>query len=379
VEIWTREERKRILDVRYEDANLFDIHYAEPGYLIYQRGRTNRGTWAIPFSLRDLAPTGDPFLIAPGATYPEISRDGSTLVTIPGGERSNHELVWVGFDGTIGEAIGQPQDAIWDAVLSPDGSKVVVRASDGGEVDLWIHDVRRATKTRLTFSDDVEACPQWSAHGDSIYFCRPAFGRNTRLWRVAADGSGEPEELVPGGFPSLSADGKWIAYERPAEGRKIDLWKWAVDSGEPELFLGTEEKEENASLSPDARWIAYESDESGRDEVYLKSFPSGSGKWQVSVDGGELATWSAEGDRLYFVERNRLFRVDVETDGGLRLSSPTLLLDGTALGVQVTRRVAVAPGDERIVATREVLPANGEPEDRPNGILVVENWLSEFR
>jgi Tol biopolymer transport system component len=37
-----------------------------------------------------------------------------------------------------------------------------------------------------------------------------------------------------------------------------------------------------AHLSPDGRWVAYQSDESGREEVYVQSFPEPGHKVLVS-------------------------------------------------------------------------------------------------
>ena len=37
------------------------------------------------------------------------------------------------------------------------------------------------------------------------------------------------------------------------------------------------------SVSPDGQYVAYTSNDSGRDEVYIKRFPSGEGRWQASM------------------------------------------------------------------------------------------------
>jgi Tol biopolymer transport system component len=153
---------------------------------------------------------------------------------------------------------------------------------------------------------------------------------------------------------------------------------WSVDGGgEPEPFVKTAAREQNGRLSPDGKWVAYQSDASGRDEIYVKPFPSGSGQWQASIDGGEYARWSPEGDRLFFARRNRLFRVDVETTGGLRLSTPRQVIDGDELGVDLSDGYAVPRGGERILASRPVEP-EGDVDRELQGILVVQNWLSEF-
>ena len=158
----------------------------------------------------------------------------------------------------------------------------------------------------------------------------------------------------------------------------VDLWKLSLaDGGEPEVFLATDIKEENAQLSPDGKWLAYESDEAGHDEVFVKPFPSGPGKWQVSVNGGEWARWSPEGDRLYFVDHNKLYQVDVETGAGLRLSSPNMVVDGEELRLRLFRGYSVAPGGQRIVTSRGVEEEDGK-EATLTGLLVVENWRSDL-
>ncbi len=46
-----------------------------------------------------------------------------------------------------------------------------------------------------------------------------------------------------------------------------------------------------ARISPDGRWLAFVSDEGGRNEVYVTSFPSVQGRWQISSDTHPAGTW----------------------------------------------------------------------------------------
>ena len=135
--------------------------------------------------------------------------------------------------------------------------------------------------------------------------------------------------------------------------------------------------EENVRLSPDGRWAAYESNESGHDEIYVRPFPSGSGKWQVSVEGGFAQRWGPEGDRLFFVTKNKLFRVDVQTGNGLQLSSPQLVVDGPPNDLLLWKGYSFLPGSDRFIAVRRVRKDDGD-EESPTGIRVVQNWLAEF-
>ena len=55
-------------------------------------------------------------------------------------------------------------------------------------------------------------------------------------------------------------------------------------------------------MSPDGKWIAYSSNETGRSEIYIRPFPEGPGKIQVSVNGGVFPRWRRDGKELYFHE-----------------------------------------------------------------------------
>ena len=123
------------------------------------------------------------------------------------------------------------------------------------------------------------------------------------------------------------------------------------------------------------------SDESGRGEIYVKPFPSGEGKWQVSIDGGSWPDWSAEGDRLFFVNDGKLHEVGVTSDPGLRLSSPRVVIDEAPNQLLLGHSYGTPRGGDRFVAVQTVEnEAKNEEETAPrHGIFVVQNWLAEFR
>ena len=88
----------------------------------------------------------------------------------------------------------------------------------------------------------------------------------------------------------------------------------------PVKFQGTEATESQGQLSPDGRWLAYVSNESGQNEVYVRPFPSGAGRWKVSAGraGSREPRWGRDGKELFFVEAglpsnsNRLMAVSVQ-------------------------------------------------------------------
>ena len=110
-------------------------------------------------------------------------------------------------------------------------------------------------------------------------------------------------------------------------------------SGEPALLVGTPQGEEHAQISPDGKYVAYTSADSGRDEIYIKRFPSGEGRWQASVDGGNWARWHPAGGELFFIrDDDRLMAVDVVRD------SATPSVGNPTRAILAPRRPATSDG-----------------------------------
>jgi Tol biopolymer transport system component len=65
-------------------------------------------------------------------------------------------------------------------------------------------------------------------------------------------------------------------------------------------FANSKFNEDAARVSPDGRWLAYQSDESGRPEIYVRPFPTGNGKWQISDNGGTNPVWTGDGKTLFY-------------------------------------------------------------------------------
>ena len=74
-----------------------------------------------------------------------------------------------------------------------------------------------------------------------------------------------------------------------------------VGERKPVPFLKTEFTENSARPSGDSRWLAYTSTESGREEVYVSTFPQAGSKWQISSNGGRDPAWSASGREILYI------------------------------------------------------------------------------
>jgi Tol biopolymer transport system component len=158
--------------------------------------------------------------------------------------------------------------------------------------------------------------PLWTPDGTRIAFAsRRADRISSNLHWQRADGTGEPQRLTQSTnnqqLGSWHPSGKYLAFAEqnlqsgtgdlmilPMQGDEASEWK----PGQPTVFLNTPFNEQTPAFSPDGRLIAYISNESGQFEVYVKPFPGPGGKWQVSVAGGIMPTWSHENREILFVD-----------------------------------------------------------------------------
>jgi hypothetical protein len=118
---------------------------------------------------------------------------------------------------------------------------------------------------------------------------------------------------------------------------KNDVWVIPTfGDRKPFPYLQTEFNEGFARLSPNGQWLAYTSDESKRGEIYVQTFPTPGGKWQVSTNGGTRSVWSRDGKELYFIGADgKLMAVEVASGAKFHVSVPEPLFDARVPGRQV--------------------------------------------
>jgi Tol biopolymer transport system component len=309
-----------------------------------------------------------------GAAQFSVSDDG-TLVTISGLAR--RRLVWMDRRGQF-EPLSLPESTYLGPALSPNGRQVAMMIREQAGTNIWVYDLEREALTKLTFTGD-NYWPIWSPDGNRVLFGHndPIKGE-PGIFSISADGGLAPERLTtadsiqnPSGY---SPDGKVLALTSLSP--TWDIFVLRAGESSPEAFLTTPFAEGDARFSPDGRWIAHISIESGRREVYVRSFPEGSDRQQISTNGGDVPMWNPKGGELFYKEGNRMMAVEVETgSGSFRASKPRVLYERRFLpGINGADRFAVSLDGERFLLTgpSENSPASGQ-------INVVVNWFEVVR
>jgi serine/threonine-protein kinase len=354
-------------------ANGGDGRYAPSGHLIFARAGA---LLAAPFDLRRLAITGPEVVVIEGVrmegqrviAQAAFSRDG-TLVYVPGTAANDAtKPVWVDRRGAV-QDVGMPPRAYRSFSLSPDGARLAI-VSDR---DVWVRDLVRGTSTQLTSGGDTGQ-PIWTPDG-----MRVVFARNTDAgmipFSVPADGSGAPEPLFAsdhrGGVFSFAPSGAVAAFHSRDGATGLDLFVRSLNPGEPPYpYLRTPFTEVGPRFSPDGRWIAYVSDESGRYEVYVRPYPARSGKWQVSIGGGEEGMWSRDGTELFYRNGSTWMVAAVTLTPEFRAGRPRPLFEGPYVNVG-GMSYDVTPDGQRFLLLE---PAGDPPVTHLNVVL---NWFAQ--
>jgi serine/threonine-protein kinase len=358
-------------------------HYVSTGHLVYAWGPT---LLAAPFDLERLRLTGTavPVLqgvlgtVFAGAQF-SLSRDGS-LAYVPGElQAMDRTMLWVERNGES-EPLGAPSRPYMDPRISPDGSEVVVTIHDGTKEDVWLYGLTRGTLTRLTFEGFENETPLWTPSGDKVVLSSSRVGPPMSVFWRPKDGSGGEELLFSCDhhlhLNSISPDGKFLAYTDYHPLRGGDIWLVELAGGYSRRpLLQRPFNEWGAHFSPNGRLLAFVSNESGRDEIYVLSFPSLDRKWQISTDGGTEPLWARNGRELFYRHDEKMMAVEVTTEPTFSAGKPVQLFEasydrGLTLG---HTNYDVAPDARRFLMLKA-----GEQESAPTQVNLVINWFEEL-
>ena len=209
------------------------------------------------------------------------------------------------------------------------------------------------------------------------------------LYEKNSDGTGSEKlltesELIK--FPmAWSRDGQSIAYVVQDPKTIADLWLLPLTGDrKPTPLLDSKFGENFPQMSPDGKWLAYMSNESGTNQIYVRSFPKGDGKWQVSTgEYGSFPRWRSDGKELFYVTgvgQGKVMSVEVNGSGSSFVAGTRaeLFEPGTYGPVVPGHRgnfftYAVSPDGQRFLMPQPVSGAKGSAAPTINVIL---NWTA---
>src|SRR5262245_5129647 len=282
--------------------------------------------------------------------------------------------------------------------IAPDGQRVAMEIHDGKQWDVWTVDLARDAFSRLTSDAADDETPVWSPDGRRVAFSsrRARTGMFTtpttfNLYSQRADGSGETQRLTESVNPtfvgSWHPSGKAIAFWEgnrqtsqndlmilPMEGDEASGWR----PGRPSPFLSNGFSALEPAFSPDGGWLAYQSNDNGRNDVYVRPYPGGGGKWQISTDGGQHAAWSrSRRELLYATLDGRIMVVSYSTDGDVfKADKPRQWSERRLVQRPRYRSFDIHPDGERLALFAASESAAPNKQDR---IMLVFNFFDELR
>ncbi len=363
--------------------------YVETGHIVYAR---NGSLLAVPFDLDRLEVTGAAVPILGdvsmntiawrGVAQFSISRSGALAYIAGSASVPERSLVWVDRQGRV-EPVTEERRGFLSPRLSTSGDQLAVSVQDGVDADVWVYDLRRGTKTRLTFGKNNYGAV-WTRDGRNVVFSSNrdgAFG----LFTQPVDGSGSAQRLTSGEGQqptSVSPDGRFLAYIQQDDDTSLDIWVLPLEGDrEPQLVLRTPFGEVGGVFSPDGAWLAYGSLAygslaSGQSEVYVQAFPGLGRSWTISTHGGQEPLWSPDGRELFYWEGSRLMTVPVQTQPTFRPGSPRVLLEGRYLRRPLgPLAYDITPDGSRFLMVQE--PEEAAPEAQQ--IVYIPDFFDELK
>jgi len=363
-------ERKRIT------AYFESVRFVDPGQVVFVRNRT---LMAQSFDTKNLELVGSPVAIAEnvedqndyGAGLFSVSQQNSIVYRDSEGVWST-QAAWVDRSGRVSEFKDQLSAQFRD--ISPD-EKWLLAEGEGG---FWLVNLMTGQPSRFAVTND----------GFSIFTRKQNYvayvqdtdkGQNFNQRLISGSGKAEILFDSPQGIqePSLSSDDRFVLFGVYDSKTKWDVWVAPLfGDHKPYRYLHEPFKEENAEFSPDGKWVAYASDQSGRQEIYVNSFPiEAGGKWQISFEGANQPKWRKDGKELFYLTLDkRLMATEVKTGSAFEVGNTTQLFESEAapdlLARWNLRQYFPAGNGQRFLVNRIVTnPASTE-------ITVLLNWKS---
>ncbi len=354
------------------------------GYIFYVRQSI---LLAQRFGAGGLKLSGDAMPVAENLQYYDIRISGTFSVSTAGtiiyqeNNPDNERAVLFDIKGTVARPLFN-RKVFTFARFSPDGKKIAFDSFDPAEknIDVWTYDIQRNVTTRLTFEPAVDFAPTWTPHGKQIAYSSNPGNGSFNTYIKNSDGSGQATILLKSSYNNIasdfSSDGKYILLTGVGFADKnsgfdlIVMPRTGVNA--PTKYLATDFNEQAGKFSPNMRWVAYASDESGKFQTYIAPFGTGSGKWQISIDGGVVPFWMDNGKKVfYFTNDNKILGVDVNESGSSLSPGRPYVVFSSAL--TISRLFDINKSGTTVLVA---IPNN---KSTPSPITLITNWSEETK
>jgi serine/threonine protein kinase len=355
--------------------SVFQPIFMAPDWLLYV---TEGALVARKINLATLQLAGEPVQIASrvGINSPRYNGIAATAAAGRIAFRSHEgsfRVVWVDRQGKRLGTIGDPEDVAPIFVeLSRDGRRAVEMRTVEGNSDVWLVDIDRGTRRRLTHDPARDSVAVWSPDGGDVFYANERTGI-FGIFRVAVDGSGTESLVTSGAAPQIptdvSADGRLLSFRQQNPAGGDTLWTLRLDGqSRPDRVTDTPFEQRAGRFSPDGKWIVYQSNETGQWEIYLKRLAGSHAAIPVSKGGGLAPFWRPDARELYFSDlQNHLIAVPLT----LATESATIGTSAMLFDVGESDLATQTLDGERFLMVERTAP--------PPPITLVLNWAGGHR
>lgn len=180
--------------------------------------------------------------------------------------------------------------------VSPDGTQVAFASSRDGDPEIYVMKADGTDVRRLTFFHKEDWAPQWSPDGRFIAFLSNRENR-TRVFVMHPDGSGtravsgtvetgEERELA------WSPDSRALAFVGRQPSGQTRIWKVAMDGSAPVALTRGKHIDDQPAWSPDGKYLVHASDRDRNVDLFLvRADGSGSTRLTQAPGADWLPRW----------------------------------------------------------------------------------------
>ena len=293
------------------------------------------------------------------------------------------------FDGAE-EMLNAKPDVYFNPKVSPDGDRIALTIMDDtGNPNIGILDIARGNIIHPIQDLRFVWSPIWSPISQKIAFTGSLTDIYTHgIYQMSSSGIGKIEHLHTEAmgqiYPSsFSKDGKFILCRISRPGTSsTNIGMLTIDEDiRWQIFLEDKYIKTTPQFSPDNEWIAYTSNKSGRNEVYVRSFPEAEEALeQISTDGGFSPLWSPNRSQLYYRNGDHVIAVTYDIKRGFKVVNSEVLFQDTYYSSAPPSDSLwdIHPNGKRFLMMKEAATDSKADKSRLR-IDIIQNWFEELK